>query len=278
MAALGREMVCFPDLQDAEDVFLASSELADEEFVSYYAMPLIAKGVLKGVLEIFHRNPLSPDNEWLDFLKTLAGQAAIAIDNASMFNDLQQSNIELTLAYNSTLEGWARALELRDDETEGHSRRVTDLTILLAAKLGLDDEALGHVRRGALLHDIGKMGTPDSILHKPGPLSEDEWKIMHQHPLAAYHLLQPIPFLEPALDIPYCHHEKWDGSGYPRGLKGEEIPLTARIFAVVDVWDALLSKRPYRDAWPEERVRRHIQEQAGSHFDPEVVKVFLQIV
>jgi putative nucleotidyltransferase with HDIG domain len=191
-----------------------------------------------------------------------------------MFNNLQRSNLELSLAYDSTLEGWAKALELRDQETEGHARRVVEMTLTLAKKMGIDQRELNHVRRGALLHDIGKMGIPDSILHKPGPLDEDEWELMKKHPIFAYNMLKSIEFLRPALDIPYCHHEKWDGSGYPRGLKGEKIPLAARIFALIDVWDALLSDRPYRDAWPKSKVFDYIQEQSGGHFDPKVIKAF----
>ena len=241
-------------------------------------MPLIAKGQVVGVLELFHREPLDPDPEWLDFLETLAGQAAIAIDNAELFDNLHRANVELTLAYETTLEGWARALELRDYETEGHSQRVTELTVRIARAMGLSEAQLVHVRRGALLHDIGKMGVPDSILLKPGKLTDEEWEIMRQHPVYAYEMLSPITYLKPALDIPYCHHEKWDGTGYPRGLKGERIPLPARIFAVVDVWDALLSDRPYRKAWSEEKVLEHIQEQAGKHFDPAVVETFLKLM
>jgi HD-GYP domain-containing protein (c-di-GMP phosphodiesterase class II) len=152
---------------------------------------------------------------------------------------------------------------------------VTDLTVELAQRMGINDEELVHMRRGALLHDIGKMGVPDGILLKPGALTADEWVIMRQHPAFAYELLYPVHYLRPALDIPYCHHEKWDGSGYPRGLKGEQIPRSARIFAVVDVWDALRSDRPYRPAWPVEKVRLHIREQSGQHFDPVVVEAFL---
>ncbi len=276
--ALQREIKYIPDLRKEEKAFLASPELSKEEFVAYYGIPLIAKGMLKGVLEIFHRAPLSKDDEWLEFLNTMARQAAIAIDNASMFTDLQRSNLELGLAYDSTLEGWARALELKDMETEGHSRRVTEMTMHLAKAIGMDKDQLAHLYRGALLHDIGKMGVPDSILNKPGPLTDEEWVIMHQHPVYAHEMMKPIDYLRPALDIPYCHHEKWDGSGYPRGLKGEDIPIAARIFAIVDVWDALNSDRPYRKAWPKKKVITYIKEQSGKHFDPQVVEVFLNQV
>lgn len=276
--ALERRIVHVPDLTEAENGLGHSTPLADEQFITYYGVPLIGKGQVKGVLEVFHREPLDPDPEWLDFLDTLAGQVAIAIDNASLFEDLQHSNLELIRAYDTTLEGWARALELRDMETEGHSRRVTEMTLRLARAMRVSEEELAPVRRGALLHDIGKMGIPDSILLKPGWLTEEEREIMERHPVYAREMLAPIDFLRPALDIPYCHHEKWDGSGYPRGLKGEQIPLAARIFAVVDVYDALTSDRPYRHAWSEEETLEHIREQAGRHFDPQVVETFLELI
>ena len=179
----------------------------------------------------------------------LCAQAAIAVDNAQLFAELERRNLELRLAYDETIEGWARALDLRDHETEGHSRRVTEMTVALCQQLGASAEQLVQVRRGALLHDIGKMGIRDAVLLKPGQLTDEEWAEMKQHPQYAVELLSPIEFLRPALDIPQYHHEKWDGSGYPLGLKGEAIPLTARVFAVVDVWDALTSDRPYREAW-----------------------------
>jgi putative nucleotidyltransferase with HDIG domain len=199
------------------------------------------------------------------------------MDNLELFRDLQKSNADLVIAYDSTLEGWSGALDLRDKETEGHTQRVTQLSLRLARAVGVDNHDLVNIRRGALLHDIGKMGIPDRILLKPGPLAEEEWVIMRKHPAYAFELLSPIAYLRPALDIPYCHHEKWDGTGYPRGLKGEQIPLAARIFAIVDVWDALRSDRPYRKAWSEQQALEYIEAQTGKHFDPQVVKVFLQM-
>lgn len=190
----------------------------------------------------------------------------------------QQAILELAAAYEATLEGWARALDLRDRETEGHSQRVTDLTVRLARKMGISEADCVHIRRGALLHDIGKMGIPDQILHKPSPLSPEEWDIMRQHPEHARRLLAPVDYLGPAVEIPYCHHEKWDGSGYPRGLKGEEIPLAARVFAVVDIWDAVRSKRPYSEAWSDERARAHLMSIAGTHLDPEVTRQFFAVL
>ncbi len=274
-AALERRTVGTPLLPEAERALLRPDQLLGEAFVAWYAAPLLVKGHVVGVLEVFHRAPLSPDPEWLDFLETLAGQAAIAVDNSALFDNLQRSNIELRQAYDATIEGWSRALDLRDRETEGHTQRVTRMTERLAQAMGLDDAELVQVRRGALLHDMGKVGVPDSVLLKPGTLTDDEWVIMKQHPAFAYRMLSPIVYLKPALDIPYCHHEKWDGTGYPRGLKGGQIPLAARLFAVVDVYDALRSDRPYRAAWPEEKVREHIRSLAGAHFDPQVVEMFL---
>ncbi|MBS1251651.1 MAG: Cyclic di-GMP phosphodiesterase response regulator RpfG [Anaerolineales bacterium] len=277
-AALEQQIINIADLRQDKDAFERAPLLDGEGFISYFGVPLIAKGKIKGVLEVFHRAPLHPSEEWVDFLETLSTQAAIAIDNAELFEDLQHSNVELTQAYDTTLEGWAHALELRDHETEGHSRRVTEMTVRLGRAMGVSQEELVHVRRGALLHDIGKMGVPDSILLKPGSPTDDEWDIIRQHPVHAYEMLRPIPYLRPALDIPYYHHERWDGAGYPQGLKGEAIPLPARIFAVVDVYDALTSDRPYRDAWSEEDAVEHIHEEAGQHFDPEVVGEFLEII
>lgn len=273
-AALERNMIHISNIlnQPKEDSGCAKL-LADEAFISYYGVPLMAKGQVKGVLEIFHHALLEPDEEWLDFLKALAGQAAIAIDNATMFESLQRSNTELALAYDATIEGWSRALDLRDKETEGHTMRVTETTVKLARAFNLNEEELVPIRWGAQLHDIGKMGVPDEILLKPGPLTDEEWVIMKKHPILAYEMLYPIRYLRSALDIPYLHHEKYDGTGYPLGLKGDQIPLVARIFSVVDVWDALSSDRPYRAAWPAERVQEHIRLLSGNHFDPGVIKV-----
>lgn len=189
---------------------------------------------------------------------------------------LEKKNLELSQAYDVTIEGWSRALDLRDNKTEGHSLRVKEMTVKLAKHFDFNVDELVQISRGALLHDIGKMGVPDSILLKPGPLTDDEWVIMRKHTTYAKELLSPIPFLIPAIPIPFCHHEKWDGSGYPRGLKKEQIPLEARIFAMVDVWDALRSDRPYRKAWSVEKTHNHIESLSGTHFDPEVLKVCLK--
>jgi PAS domain S-box-containing protein len=265
-----------PDLAAVQDECARHPFFSSEGFVSYYGVPLLNRGKIKGVIEIFHRTRFDADKDRLEFLEALAGQAAIAIDNATLFEELQRSHMELTLAYEATLEGWAQALELRDFETKGHSQRVTELTVKLAQALGVEDKDLAHIYRGALLHDVGKIAVPDSILLKPSALTPEEWVIMRQHPIFAYELLSPITYLRPALNIPLCHHERWDGGGYPKGLKDEDIPLAARVFAVVDVWDALSTDRPYRLAWPQDKVRAYLRQEAGTRFDPKVVQVFLE--
>ena len=276
-AALEQHTVVVPDLAVDRTTFKKSPNFESEGFKALVSTPLIAKGQVLGVLEIFQREALKPPSDWIDFLEALATQAAIAIDSLQLFERQQRSNIELASAYQATIAGWSHALELRDQETEGHSQRVTEITLQLAKEFEFSAADLVHIHRGTLLHDIGKMGIPDRILLKSGPLTDEEWVIMRKHPQFAYDLLSSISYLRPALDIPYCHHEKWDGTGYPRGLKGEQIPLAARLFAVVDVWDALTSKRPYRAAWPEEKALAYIIEQAGTHFDPQVVTAFLRI-
>jgi HD-GYP domain-containing protein (c-di-GMP phosphodiesterase class II) len=273
-AALERQIVHIPNLRGRKTDFLRSAEFSKEGFVCYLGVPLLAEGKVQGVLEVFQRSPLNPGKDWLDFLQSLAGQAAIAIYNKQLFEGLQRSNLELQQAYDVTIEGWSQAMDLRDKETEGHTLRVTELTVRLARGIGMSEDEIVQARRGALLHDIGKLGVPDAILLKPGELTDEEWVLMRQHPQLAYNMLLPIAYLHPALDIPYCHHEKWDGTGYPRGLKGQEIPLTARIFAIVDVWDALTSQRPYRPAWPRQKVIDYLWQQSGAFFDPAIVKAF----
>ncbi len=278
MAALHQKMVQVPNLQRGKTGFLTSPTFGQEGFHCYFGVPLVAKGRVRGVLEVFHRSPLNPDSDWLEFLETLAGEAAIAVENAVLLKELQRTNFELTLAYNTTIEGWSRALDLRDRDTEGHTQRVTDYAVKLARRLGFTDMELVHVRRGAILHDIGKMAIPDSILLKPGPLTADEWDIIRQHPRYAYELLSPIPYLGPALDIPHYHHERWDGTGYPHKLKENQIPLTARLFSVVDVYDALTSHRPYRPAWKPDEAAAYVSSQMGRHFDPQIAREFLGLM
>ena len=277
-AALGEETQHIPNLASVGDEFVRTSLIAEEGFTEYYALPLTAKGSVNGLLEVFQRQPSKPDANWLDFLHVLAGQASIAIDNSQLFSGLHRANQDLLLAYNTTIEGWSYALDLRDKETEGHTLRVTEIAMRLARIAEMTEAELVHVRRGALLHDIGKMGVPDHILLKAGTLTDEEWVAMRKHPTFAFELLSPIAYLRRALDIPYCHHEKWDGSGYPRGLKGEQIPLAARLFAVVDVWDALRSDRSYREGWPKEKVIKHIKSLSGTHFDPKMVELFLSMI
>ena len=271
-----RRTIAIEDLTNNAEGISGTADLVSAGITAYLGVPLVAKGVIKGVLEIYQGKPISLDQDQRSFLDMLAGQAAIAIDSAQLFENLQGSNVELMMAYDETIEGWSQAMDLRDKETEGHSRRVTEMTVKLASSFGSSPEDLIHIRRGALLHDIGKLGVPDEILRKPGPLTDEEWVIMRKHPQAAYDMLAPITYLHTALDIPFCHHEKWDGSGYPRGLKGNQIPLAARIFAVADVWDALTSDRPYRGAWSREKTFAFIQEQSGIQFDPGVVSVFIR--
>jgi PAS domain S-box-containing protein len=277
-AGLERRTIHVPNIEATEDNFPGRKSIKEEKFIGYLCVPLIAKGLLKGVLEIFNRSPLVPDMEWMNYLETLGGQAAIAIDNAQLFEGMQRSNLELVAAYDATIEGWSRAMDLRDKETEGHTLRVTGWTIKLAKAMGVNPQEIAHMRRGALLHDIGKLGVPDHILYKTDGLDHLEWAVMREHPTYAFNMLLPITYLRPALDIPYCHHEKWDGSGYPRGLKGEEIPLAARIFAVVDVWDALRSDRPYRKGWTTEQICEYILAESGKHFDPQVANTFLRLL
>lgn len=280
------------------DLFIVPDAIADERFaqhplvvevpnVRFYAgVPLIAadRQVL-GALEIMDRRPRQLQPRHIAGLRALARRVMARLDEQRAFREhsfavaeLRADNQELAAAYDATLEGLAHALDQRDHEVEGHLERVADITVRLASVMGVPEAELVHTRRGALLHDIGKMRIPDSILLKPGALNDAEWEIMHLHPVYAREMLWPVSLLRPALDIPYSHHERWDGEGYPRGLKGDEIPLAARVFAVVDVWDALQSTRPYRPGWPVERVADYISKRSGLDFDPAVVAAFLKTV
>ncbi len=270
-AALTRKMLSVTDLREIQE---NAPQLIKEGFLSYYGVPLIARGEVKGVLEIFQRSEFTPDDGWINFLTAIARQAAIAIESAQLLEGLHNKNRELQLAYEATLEGWVRGLEIHDLETEGHSRRVVDMTLRLARRMGYPEDEMEDLRRGALLHDIGKLGVPTSILNKKGPLTAEERALIEQHTNYAHTMLSDIPYLRPALDIPYSHHERWDGTGYPQGLKGTDIPLSARIFAVIDVYDALIFDRPYRKAWDREEVLEHLRKGAGTHFDPQVVDAF----
>jgi len=269
---------------------LISDALEDERFNtqnsvlvlrlrSILCVPLNYKGNMTGLIYVDNRllsGAFSKDD--LNLLSAIADSAAIAIENARLFENVQHSNQILEVAYDSTLEGWAKALDMRDHETEGHTRRVSSLAVRLAKRLGLDKTQLTDIYRGALLHDIGKIGIPDTILRKPGPLSPEERTIMMNHPEYAREMLCEIDFLQTALAVPYGHHEKWDGTGYPLQLKGSEIPLSARIFSIVDVWDALISDRAYRAAWPFDKVIEYLRQQSGSHFDPHIVSEFINLI
>jgi putative nucleotidyltransferase with HDIG domain len=258
--------------------FKLQMSVASFHFRSIVCIPLKIRNELIGIIYVENRALTGAFQETdLDLVSAFADQAAVAIENARLFEKLQASHAELEIAYQTTLEGWVRALDYRDKETKGHTQRVTILTERLARLMGVDGETLTNVTRGALLHDIGKMGIPDDVLHKPGPLTDQERALMQKHTVYAYEMLKPIEFLHRVIDIPYCHHERWDGTGYPRGLKGEEIPFAARIFPVIDVWDALVSDRPYRKGMPPEEAHLYIRNQSSTHFDPRVVEAFVNM-
>ncbi len=244
----------------------------------WLSVPLIWRENIIGFITLDSRVPAAYSQEEAALAQAFAHQAAAAIENARLFEGLENSLLDLNQAYESTIEGWSRAMDLRDKETEGHTLRVTKMTVQLAEKMGITGKDLIHIRYGALLHDIGKLGVPDRILLKPDALTAEEWVIMRRHPVYAHQMLSGVEYLQPSLDIPYRHHERWDGSGYPGGLKGEEIPLSARLFAVVDVWDALTSDRPYRPAWTSQEALEYIIACSGKHFEPYVVEKFLEII
>ena len=275
-AALENKSFYVNDLSVTDKDSIDADLIKNEGFILYYVIPLVAKGAINGVFEIYHRSLINPPLGWIDIFEELVGQASMAVDNSILFNKLNRANLDLLLAYNETIEGWSRALDLRDKETEGHSLRVTEMTLNLAHHFDFSETEIANLRYGALLHDIGKMGVSDSILLKPEKLTADEFIKIQKHTTYAYELLFPIKHLRQSIEIPYCHHEKWDGTGYPRGLIGEQIPLSARLFAIVDVWDALRSDRPYRKGWPKEKTVEHISSLSGTHFDPHVVEIFIK--
>ena len=277
-AALERTIVSVFDLSAVLDSMRHPERVAGEDFVSMSAVPLTAKGQVKGVLELFYRRPVESDPDWINFLEILARQAAIAVEDASLFNDMQRSFTELAVAYDAAIEGWARVLQMRHHEPEELMHSLTTLTLEMARRMGISEAEMSHIYRGVLLHDIGKLDIPEDILFKRTPLTDEEWDLIRHHPAFAYDFLQSIAYLRPAMNIPYCHHENWDGSGYPRGLKGTDIPLEARIFSVVKAWAILQTGRPHRPAWDRERAAIHLQEQAGRQFDPGVVAVFMELI
>jgi|SRR3989304_788402 len=248
-----------------------------DEYNFYSATPLHNSNKVIGVLEVCSKDPIIVDNDWKEYLTMIAAQATIGIEHLLLIDNINNLNNELVDAYESTLLSWAKALEYKDQETKGHSDRVTKMSIKLGKALGLTDEEMVHLRRGAILHDIGKMCIPDKILQKKEPLTEEEWALMRRHPIFAQEFLSDIQFIQPALNIPLFHHERWDGSGYPYGLKGKQIPLAVRIFMVVDVWDALSSTRSYREAWSIDQVEEYFHQNSGILFDPIVVEKFFEI-
>ena len=278
IAAEEQRIVSVSDFKDLDSKSSLAALVKAEKFLTQSCAPIIIGGKVIGVLEVFQRRINTPNSEWFILFDAIATQTGLALDYNSINADLQQAYLDLELSYEATIEGWSAAMDYRDQETEGHSKRVTSLTLSLSTLLGVSEEEMTAIRRGALLHDIGKIGIPDSILKKPGPLDAQEWALMKKHPLIAYELLSKIPYLKQSLDIPLYHHEKWDGSGYPYGLKGEKIPFSARLFSIIDVFDALTSDRPYRQAWTKAETLRYIQEQGGSQFDPAIVKAFISMI
>ncbi|MCC6188552.1 MAG: HD domain-containing protein [Anaerolineales bacterium] len=296
LAAIPREYAWLALSGQVPEILVVPDALADRRFAQhpmvrlgpkarfYASVPLMAAGHLLGALEVLSPAPRDLAAAQAAGLQSLARQAVAQLElrrlraeHAAATQRSAQVTRDLSVAYDATLERLARVIDLREREAEGHLQRVAGITVLLARALGVSEAELPHIRRGALLHDIGKLAIPDSVLLKPEALTEDEWRVMHQHPAYAYDMLAPIALLKTALDIPYCHHERWDGAGYPRGLRGADIPLAARIFSVVDVWDALRSDRPYRAGWPDDRVRDYIGKRAGADFDPQVVEAFLRL-
>ena len=277
-AALEHEIIFIPDLTRPGPVLYNPEPIAGAGFVSLFVTPLVAKGQLRGVLELLYRQPVRDDPDWMSFLETVARQVAVAIDGMQVFEQLQQSLIEQQVAQDATIESWSHLLEMRGLEPEGHAQRVSALTLNLARRMGIEDKKLADMYKGVLLHDIGKLLLPDSITLKTGTLTEEEWELVRLHPVHAQALLSKIPSFRSSLSIPYCHHESWDGSGYPRGLKGEQIPLEARIFQVVETWDLMQEDLPYRKALRKDDVLEYIKSVSGKKFDPRVVEKFITLL
>ena len=278
LAADERRIVAAEDLKQNSSYVPQFRELiAREQFVSQYCVPIILFNEVRAVLELFFRHPFKPDETWLAFAQAAAYQTGIALEFQSVIEELDGACQELQRTNESIIEGLSSALEFRDEETEGHTLRVTALFMSFASRFITNENELKRLRIGSLLHDIGKIGIPDAILNKPGPLTPEERAVMQKHPLISKEILSRIPSLSDCIDIPLYHHEKYDGTGYPFGLKGEEIPLAARIFAVIDVYEALTSNRPYRKAWSKEKAIEYIRDNAGTHFDPEIALRFMEL-
>ena len=270
------EFVVPENYDHSSDLFC--EKILKENIKHYFGIPIIIDNQVEGVLELFNKKQISPSSHWYEYFYLLTSQAEIALRNHSFIKNLEDAKNTISKSYDITIEGWSKAMDLRDHETEGHTKRVTDLAIEFAKELGLPDFEIENIKRGALLHDIGKIGVPDKILLKPGKLTDEEWQIMKKHPVFAYDMLKNSDYLLSSLDIPYCHHEKWDGSGYPRGLKGAAIPLNARIFAFIDVFDAMTSDRPYRKAMNISDVLYYVENQKGKHFDPSLTDKFVNLI
>ena len=272
-AALEKRLLQSTDIQAEADF-----ELREEGFTMGFAVPLVAKGEIVGVLEVFRRSPAAVTPQWLNFLEAAAGRLATAVDNARLFESLQHSAVKLNASYEAVIEGWMRALDMRSKETEGQARRVTELTMALAKAIGFPEERMVDLRRGALLHGVGKLGIPDAILFKPTPLTEAEMKVMCTEPMLAYQVLSNISFLSSAAEIVYCCHENWDGTGYPRGLTGNQIPLGARIVAVALAWDEISSAHPNRPPMMPDKAIEYMREQSNKTLDPKLVSAFLKMM
>lgn len=272
-----QKLVTVNDIAGAGAAPEAHQLVSAEGFNTYLGMPLIAKGQLHGVLSMFKRSGFEPDAVWMGFVETFARQAAGAIATA-LFESSLKTKLDAGPYEEGGIEEWSRAIDRATREIAGHSRRVAEFSVRLGRMIGMSDVQLLHMHQGALLHDIGKMGIADDVLLKPGPLTAEEWALMRHHPLYAYHMLAGVDYLQAALDIPYAHHEHWDGTGYPRGLAGEEIPLAARVFAVADVWDALCTDKPFRKAWTHSQAYELINQESGSHFDPAIVDAFKRLI
>jgi len=271
-------IVSIPDIRLDEKKFPRAHMLVAEDFVSYHVAPLIMEENTQGIIEVYSRKQYAPIPTWLDLFDVISRYVGLALRNQVLFNSSKKLDVNKQINFGGTLDAWMAAMLLRGGEMERHARHVTDMTLRLAKSIGISDDQLIHLVRGAMLHDIGKLALPDSILQKTEKLTQSEWELMRMHPEFAYRLLSPIPYMKPALPIPYSHHERWDGNGYPLGMAGTQIPLHARIFSVVDVWDALRSDRPYRKAWHDTDVCQYISDQSGKHFDPNVTNAFLDLI